>query len=63
MFRTDVVSYPDTFHIGFVQASAAKVDEINTRLKADGYDVLEPSRQHGSWTFYFTAPGDLPSRF
>jgi lactoylglutathione lyase len=33
------------------------VNEINRRLKGDGYDVPEPSRQHGSWTFYFRAPG------
>jgi len=51
------VKYPGSFHIGFIQESPAKVDEINARLKADGYDVEPPSRQHGSWTFYFTAPG------
>jgi hypothetical protein len=26
-------------------------------LKDVGYDVPPPSRQHGSWTFYFLAPG------
>lgn len=57
MFRADEVSYPDTFHVGFIQPSAAAVDDINARLKADGYDVPPPSAQHGSWTFYFTAPG------
>ncbi len=57
MFRADEVSYPDTFHVGFIQESVAQVDEINARLKADGYDVLPPSRQHSSWTFYFIAPG------
>jgi len=51
------VVYPANFHIGFIQASEAKVDEINARLKADGYEVPEPARLHGSWTFYFTAPG------
>ena len=51
------VKYPDTFHIGFGHASPAHVDEINRRMKADGHDVPPPSRQHGSWTFYFTAPG------
>ena len=51
------VSYPATFHIGFAQASAEAVNEINKRLKDDGYDVPAPSRQHGSWTFYFRAPG------
>lgn len=57
MFRGNEVSYPDTFHIGFIQESNEKVDEINARLKADGYDVPPPSQQHGSWTFYFTALG------
>lgn len=51
------VRYPATFHIGFAQESAEKVDEINRRLKEDGYDVPPPSRQHGSWTFYLQAPG------
>jgi hypothetical protein len=30
---------------------------LNRSLKADGFDVPPPSRQHGSWTFYFDAPG------
>jgi lactoylglutathione lyase len=51
------VRYPATFHVGFIQPSAGHVDEINHRLKADGFDVPPPSRQHGSWTFYFHAPG------
>jgi catechol-2,3-dioxygenase len=51
------VKYPGAFHIGFIQESAEKVNEINRRLKADGYEVGEPSKQHGSWTFYFKAPG------
>lgn len=51
------VKYPATFHIGFIQENEAGVDELNRRLKADGFDVPPPSRQHGSWTFYFLAPG------
>lgn len=51
------VRYPNVFHIGFIQEDAAKVDEINARLKGDGFDVPPPSQQHGSWTFYFQAPG------
>ena len=51
------VRYPVTFHIGFCQATPESVNEINQRLKDDGYDVPPPSKQHGSWTFYFTAPG------
>ena len=51
------IVYPSNFHIGFAQPSEESVNEINARLKEDGYDVPAPSRQHGSWTFYFTAPG------
>ena len=54
--ETDV-KYPATFHIGFGQDSKERVNEINARLKADGFDVPAPSKQHGAWTFYFTAPG------
>jgi lactoylglutathione lyase len=54
--ETDV-RYPVTFHVGFIQDSEERVNEINRRLKEDGFDVPPPSRQHGSWTFYFKAPG------
>ena len=33
------------------------MNAINQRLRDDGYEVPPPSRQHGSWTFYFRAPG------
>jgi catechol-2,3-dioxygenase len=55
--RETEVRYPATFHIGFGQESEERVNEINKRLKDDGFDVPPPSRQHGSWTFYFRAPG------
>ena len=51
------VKYPATFHVGFIQESEGRVNEINQRLKDDGFEVPPPSRQHGSWTFYFLAPG------
>jgi lactoylglutathione lyase len=51
------VKYPVTFHVGFTQESEERVNEINRRLKEDGFDVPPPSRQHGSWTFYFQVPG------
>lgn len=51
------VRYPASFHIGFGQESEEQVNAINRRLKDDGYDVPPPSRRHGSWTFYFRAPG------
>lgn len=57
MFTAPEVHYPETFHIGFCQDTPEKVDEIYRRLRADGYDVDAPSRMHGSWTFYFKAPG------
>ena len=55
--RRNEVSYPKTFHIGFIQPSEAAVDEVNQRLREDGFDIEPPSRQHGAWTFYFEAPG------
>ena len=57
MFRGSRVNYPETFHIGFIQESSERVNELNKRLKDDGFDVPEPSKQHGSWTFYFLSPG------
>jgi lactoylglutathione lyase len=50
------VSYPKTFHNGFIQDSEEKVNEINQRLKEDGFDVAPPKRSHG-WTFYVMSPG------
>jgi lactoylglutathione lyase len=55
--RATEVSYPGSFHIGFGQESPERVNEINERLKNDGFDVQPPGKQHGSWTFYFRAPG------
>lgn len=40
-----------------MQESEARVNRINKRLRNDGFDVPPPSKQHGSWTFYFRAPG------
>ena len=51
------VRYPASFHIGFIQESEERVNEINQRLQDDGFDVTPPARMHGSWTFYFRAPG------
>lgn len=56
LMRGAQVSYPKTFHIGFAQESEEKVNEINQRLKADGFDVEPPQRSH-AWTFYVHAPG------
>lgn len=51
------VTYPASFHIGFIQGSEEKVNEINKRLKDDGFDVKPPRRFHDAWTFYCRAPG------
>ncbi|MBM7845686.1 VOC family protein [Herpetosiphon giganteus] len=51
------VRYPGSFHIGFIQPSEERVNEINQRLRDDGFEVEAPHKAHGSWTFYFTAPG------
>ena len=53
------VKYLGSFHIGFIQETEEKVNEVNRRLKQDGFDLPAPSRQHGSWTFYFLAPGGI----
>jgi lactoylglutathione lyase len=50
------VEYPGTFHIGFIQESEDRVNEINQRLKDDGFDVQPPQRLH-AWRFYVVAPG------
>lgn len=55
--RSREVEYPPTFHIGFIQPSEEHVNEINRRLREDGFDVEPPSHQHGAWTFYLRAPG------
>ncbi|MDB5348980.1 MAG: lactoylglutathione lyase-like lyase [Planctomycetota bacterium] len=55
--KADEVAYPAAFHIGFVQDSRDRVDEIHARLKAGGFDPQPPREFHGAWTFYFRAPG------
>ena len=57
--NSNSVSYPRTFHIGFIRSSEAEVDELNRALKDDGFDVEAPSHQHGAWSFSFQAPGDF----
>jgi lactoylglutathione lyase len=53
--RADL-TYPPTFHIGFMRASEQAVNEMHERLRRDGYEADEPSRSH-AWTFYVRAPG------
>jgi len=49
--------YPGTFHIGFFIETAEKVDEVNRRLKEDGFNVPAPEHTGHSYGFYVTAPG------
>jgi len=51
------VEYPGGFHVGFMQDSRERVNEIHERLKCDGFDVELPREYHGAWTFFFRAPG------
>ena len=53
--RADL-SYPPTFHIGFIQASEQAVNELHEQLRADGFDADTPGRSH-AWNFYVRAPG------
>jgi catechol 2,3-dioxygenase-like lactoylglutathione lyase family enzyme len=55
--KASEVEYPGAFHIGFMQESRERVDEIHERLKAGGFDADPPREFHGAWTFYFRAPG------
>jgi lactoylglutathione lyase len=55
--RAEDVTYPPTFHIGFIQRSEEHVNAINRRLRDEGLAVDPPARMHGAWTFYFPAPG------
>jgi lactoylglutathione lyase len=55
--RSNTVTYPKTFHIGFIQPSDVQVDEIYQRLREDGFEVEAPNHQHGAWAFSFEAPG------
>ena len=56
LMKASQVSYPRTFHIGFAQESAERVNEIYQRLTDDGFEARPPQRSH-AWTFYVQAPG------
>ena len=55
--HADEVTYPKWFHVGFMQDSDDKVDDIYERLKTAGLRPGKPENMHGARTFYFTAPG------
>ncbi len=49
--------YPGTFHIGFFIERKKSVDELNRRLKEDGFEVPAPEDTGHSYGFYVQAPG------
>lgn len=55
--KVKALEYPGAFHIGFMQDSRERVDEIYERLKSGGFEMEPPREFHGAWTFYFRAPG------
>ena len=57
MFRAKEVSYPKSFHIGFLQDTPEQVHAIHARLLEGGFQVPPPHENHGRLTFYFDAPG------
>ena len=51
------ISYPGTFHVGFILDTRAEVDALNERLRHDGFALRPAAEFHGSYTFYLNAPG------
>jgi lactoylglutathione lyase len=46
--RVSEVQYPGGFHIGFGLGTREEVDEINRRLRDDGFAVDPPAKDHGA---------------
>jgi catechol 2,3-dioxygenase-like lactoylglutathione lyase family enzyme len=57
--RKTFPSYPRDFHLGFIQDDREQVGAIHARLQAAGYASKPPQGMHGSWGFYFHAPGGI----
>jgi catechol 2,3-dioxygenase-like lactoylglutathione lyase family enzyme len=50
----------NTYHIGFIQPSRAKVDELFARLQAAGAETWSaPQAIRGGWLFYCFVPGRI----
>ena len=46
--------YPEDFHIGFIQDSIERVDQMYNKLKSDGIAVgRAPGKIRNSYAFYF----------
>jgi lactoylglutathione lyase len=56
IFKGKKITEPETTHIGFIQESEAKVDEMYQCLTGNGFKIDPPQRSHG-YTFWFVAPG------
>jgi lactoylglutathione lyase len=50
------VTYPKWFHVGFMQDSDDKVDDIYNRLKTAGIQTGKSENVHGARSFYFVDP-------
>ncbi|MBV4358289.1 VOC family protein [Pinibacter aurantiacus] len=58
--RNDIHSYPDAFHVGFLVNSKQEVDLKYDQLLSSGYATGHaPRNMHGSYGFYFNAPGSI----
>ena len=55
--KASKVEYPGAFHVGFMQESRERVDEMYQRLTSSGFSAEPPKEFHGAWTFYLRAPG------
>lgn len=49
--KVSEVTYPGAFHIGFMQESRERVDEIYRHLKSDGFEVDPPKSFMGPGPF------------
>ena len=58
-YKDTEVAYPRGFHVGFLQDSREEVDAIFARLEAAGIAHDRPRTVHGTWGFYFDAPGGV----
>ena len=57
LFKVADVTYPKTFHIGFMQPTPAEVTRVHEALADGGFAPEVPREEHGRFTFYFRAPG------
>jgi lactoylglutathione lyase len=56
------VKYPAGFHVGFIQESEERFNEINQRLREDGYEVPKPARLQRLVDVLFQCAGRVHGR-